>query len=45
MKLERAVPCAAPPRLVHTPLGIMTLPAIVVAASVALATLIVGLHA
>lgn len=45
MRLERAVPCPTPPRLTRPPVGVMTLPAIVIAASVALAMVIVGFHA
>lgn len=45
MKLERAVPCATPPRLVRTPVGMMALPGIVIAAAVAVAMVIGGLHA
>jgi hypothetical protein len=44
MKLERAVPCARRLRLGRTPFGIMTVPGIVIAISVAIATLIMGLH-
>jgi hypothetical protein len=45
MKLERAVRCATPMRPGRAPIGMMVLPGIVMGIAVAVATVIMGLHA
>jgi hypothetical protein len=44
VKLERATPRTRPPRLGVAPRGLFVLPGIVVAISIAIATVIVGVH-